>query len=112
MANNIAFQPMGNTVALSVTTTSSNSAVSGANAVNQLMFANTGANAAFVSISTVNTVTAVAPVAGTPSSSFCIPAGPIKVISALQTSPTQTIYVAAITGTSTTTLYVTPGEGL
>ena len=111
MANNIAFQPMGNTVALTVTSTSSNSAVISVSPVNQVMISNTGSNAAFVTVSTLSNVTAVVPVVGTSSNSFCVPAGATKVISSIQASPTQTIYVAAV-GAANTTIYVTPGEGL
>ena len=111
MANNIAFQPMGNTAVLSVTATSSNVAVTASSPVNQFLIANTGTNPAFLNIANVSTVTAVVPTAGTPSAGFCIPAGALKVISSIQSSPTQTMYVAAI-GTANTTLYITPGEGL
>ena len=111
MANNIAFQPMGNTAVLSVTTSSSNVSVTASSPVNQFLIANTGTNPAFLNIANVSTVTAVVPTAGTPSAGFCIPAGALKVISSIQSSPTQTMYVAAI-GTANTTLYITPGEGL
>ena len=111
MANNIAFQPMGNTVALTVTASSSNTAVTSLSPVNQVMISNAGANAAFVTISNAAAVTATVPTAGSPTSSFCVPGNTIKVISALQSSPTRTVYVAAI-GSGNTNLYVTPGEGL
>ena len=111
MANNIAFQPMGNTAVLSVTTSSSNVSVTASSPVNQFLIANTGTNPAFLNIANVSTVTAVVPTSGSPSAGFCIPAGALKVISSIQSSPTQTMYVAGI-GTANTTLYITPGEGL
>lgn len=111
MANNIAFQPMGNTSALAVTATSSSTAVTAVSPVNQFLISNTGSNAAFVNISTASNVTASVPTVGTPASGVCIPGGTIKVLSAIQSSPTQTMYIAAI-GTGNTTIYITPGEGL
>lgn len=111
MANNIAFQPMGNTSVLAVTGTSANTSVVANSPVNQFMIANVGANPAFVNISANSSVTATIPTAGTPASGFCIPSGALKVISAIQSSPTQTMYVAAVSN-ATTTLYITPGEGL
>jgi hypothetical protein len=75
MANNIAFQPMGNTSVLAVAATSANVAVTASSPVNQFMIANIGSNAAFVNIGTSNAVTAVVPTAGSPSAGFCIPAG-------------------------------------
>jgi hypothetical protein len=112
MANNIAFQPMGNTVALSVTSTSSNAAVSSNSPVNQLMIVNTGANAAYILVSTSASPTAVAPTVGTSQPGFMVGAGATKVISTNQASPTATIYVAGIASGGTNLVYVTPGEGL
>ena len=111
MANNIAFQPMGNTSSIAVTSTSSNVAVTSNSPVNQFMIANTGTNPAFVNIGSSSNVTAVIPTANAASAGFCIPSGVVKVVSAIQASPTQTMYVAAI-GSGNTTLYITPGEGL
>ena len=111
MANNIAFQPMRNTSTLAVTSTSANTAVTAISPVNQFLIANTGNVAAFLNISTSSSVAAVIPTAGSPAAGFCIPAGALKVVSSIQSSPTQTMYVAAIASASTT-LYITPGEGL
>lgn len=111
MAANIPFQPMGNTVCLSVTTSSSNTAVTSVSPVNQVMLSNAGGNAAFVTISATANPEAVVPNATASSTSFCIPAGAIKVVSTQQASPTRTYYVAAI-GAGNTSLYATPGEGL
>lgn len=111
MANNIAFQPMGNTVCLSVTASSSNAAITSVSPVNQVMISNTGGNAAFVTISSTANPMATVPTAGSPTGSFCIPAGALKVVSTQQASATRTYYVAAI-GAGNTSLYVTPGEGL
>ena len=64
MANNIAFQPMGNTSVIAVTASSANTSVTAISPVNQFMIANAGSNAAFVNISTVSSVTAVVPKIG------------------------------------------------
>ena len=112
MANNIAFQPMGNTVTLSVTSTSSNAAVTALSPVNQLMIVNAGSNAAFVVVSTTANPTAVLPTVGTSQPGFAVAAGATKVISTNQASPTATIYVAGIATGGTNAVYITPGEGL
>ena len=109
MANNIAFQPMGNTVLLSCTGSTSNASITAVSPVNQFMIANVGANPAFVNIGNSSSVSASIPSANA-APGFCIPSGAIKVVSAIQASPTQTMYVAAI-GNANTTLYITPGEG-
>lgn len=111
MANNIAFQPMGNTTLLAVTTSSGSANVAAISPVNQFMIANTGNAAAFINMSTLSNVTVTQPVAGTPGTGFCIPAGQVKVVSSIQSSPTQTMYFAGI-ASSNTTIYITPGEGL
>jgi hypothetical protein len=110
MANNIAFQPMGNTAVIAVTATSSNVAVTASSPANQFMISNVGSNPAFISIGLTSAV-AVVPTSGSPASGFCVPAGATKVVTSIQSNPTQTMYVAAI-GTANTTVYVTPGEGL
>jgi len=111
MASNIAFQPMGNTTMLAITTSSSAANVSAVSPVNQFMIANTGNAAAFLNFSTLSNVTVTQPVAGTPGTGFCVPAGAVKVVSNIQSSPTQTMYFAGIAA-SNTTVYITPGEGL
>jgi len=96
MAANIPFQPMGNTVCLSVTSSSSNASVTSVSPVNQVMISNAGGNAAFVTVSSTANPTAVVPTAGSPSGSFCVPAGAIKVVSTQQASATRTYYIAAV----------------
>ena len=112
MATNIAFQPMGNTVTLSVTGTSSNAAVTANSPVNQLMIVNTGANAAYISVGLLSNIAATLPTVGTPQPGFMVGAGATKVISTNQASPTATIYVAGIATGGTNAVYITPGEGL
>ena len=112
MANNIAFQPMGNTVVLSVTGSSSNATVSASSPVNQLMIVNTGANAAFVVVSSTVNPTATLPTVGTSQPGFMVAAGQSKVVSTLQSSSTANVYVASIASGGTNLVYVTPGEGL
>jgi hypothetical protein len=112
MANNIPFQPMGNTVVLSATSTSSNTSVTAVSPVNQLMIVNAGANPVFVVISAISSPTAIFPTTGTPQPGFMVGAGATKVVSTNQSSPTATIYVAVIALTGTNAVYVTPGEGM
>ena len=56
MANNIAFQPMGKTVLLSCTTSSSNAVVTADSPVNQVYIVNTSGNAAFINVSSASNV--------------------------------------------------------
>lgn len=111
MANNIAFQPMGKTVLLSCTNSSSNATVTADSPVNQLYIVNTSGNAAFVNVSTLANVTSAVANATTAQYGLCIPANGSKVISTLQSWSTN-VYIAGITSTGTASLYVTPGEGL
>ena len=79
MANNIAFQPMGKTVLLSSTSSSSNVAVTADSPVNQLYISNTGNSDVYLVTGSSTPLTAVKPTAGTPQYGFSIPAGTIKV---------------------------------
>jgi DeoR/GlpR family transcriptional regulator of sugar metabolism len=112
MANNIAFQPMGNTVLLSCTTTTSNAAITAISPSNQFMIVNTGSVPAFVVLSANSAVTATIANATTNSAAFCVGAGATKVISQYQSNANLTIYAAGITSTSSASVFITPGEGL
>jgi hypothetical protein len=111
MANNIAFQPMGKTVLLSSTSSSSNVAVTADSPVNQLYISNTGNSDVYLVTGTSTPLASVKPTAGTPQYGFSIPAGTAKVISNLQTGANATIYVAGISANACS-IYITPGEGL
>ena len=111
MANNIAFQPMGKTVLLSCTTTTSNATVTADSPVNQVYIVNTSGNAAFVNVSTAANLTSAVANATTSQYGLCIPANAFKVLSTQQYWSAN-VYVAGITSTGTASLYITPGEGL
>lgn len=92
-------QPAG-TVTVSVTTTTGNAAISAGSGLSQVAIKNAGAAAAFIKFGADNTVEAT-------TSDFPILPGE----SNLLTKSEAHTYIAAITGSSTTTLYVTPGAG-
>jgi len=92
-------QPAG-TVTISVSTTSAATAISAGSGLSQVAIKNAGDNTAFIKFGTDNTVEAT-------SSEFPILPGE----SNLLTKSEAHTYIAAITGSSTTTLYVTPGAG-
>ena len=110
MALNAAFQPMGNTYLVQQATagTQSNAVAIAANSpCQQYSLINSDTvNTAFVSISTSATANA----AGT--AVYPVPAFGYQVISSLQTSPTQTVYVRVIGSAGTPAVYVCPGEGM
>jgi len=112
MANNIAFQPMGNTVVLSASTTASNVSVTSVSPVNQFMIVNTGNVAVFLNFGTASNVSVTAPTVGTPTTSFPVGANSTKVVSNIQSYVTTNNYLAGITASGNATVYVTPGEGL
>lgn len=92
-------QPGGN-VTVSATTTSSASAIGAGSGLSQVAIKNAGSNTAFIKFGTDNTVTAT-------SADFPILPGEANLL----TKSEAHTYIAAITGSSTTTLYVTPGAG-
>jgi len=115
MALNGAFQPMGNTYLVQQATagTQSNAVAIAANSpCQQYSLINSDTvNTAFVSISTSATSNAAVPnAAGT--AVYPVPAFGYQVISSVQTSPTQTVYVRVIGSAGTPAVYVCPGEGL
>ncbi len=112
MANNIAFQPMGNTVLLACTTATSNASITAVSPVNQYMIVNTGNVAAFVTLSGNANVTATVANATANSTSFCVGAGSTKVITQYQSNANVTVYAAGITSSGSANVFITPGEGL
>jgi len=114
MANNIAFQAMGNTVALTSTSgvQSNVATITALTPCQQYLLTNQDlSNIAFVQISSSSSFNIAAPNAT--SSSFVIPVSPFneKVVTAIQVSATSNTY-ARIISSGTSTLYITPGEGL
>lgn len=115
MANNIAFQPMGNTykIALPTANTAVTIEVTADSPSNQYLFGNHSATnkPVYVRVGTSN-VTATLPASGTPGNTVLVPANCKFVISGPQTSGTKTVYVSAIAEDNNGELYITPGEGL
>jgi hypothetical protein len=116
MANNIAFQPMGNCVAVSVTgaanTQSNVFTITSTSPVNQYYIVNDSPNNnIYVWISSSNTFNVALPET---SSNLVVPlpAYGYRVISGPQVSPTANVYAKVIGDGVNATCYVTPGEGL
>jgi hypothetical protein len=114
MANNIAFQVMGNTFRLNLTTTSAEVAVNAFTPCNQVRVHNGTAAEVAIRFSATTGAAAVFPVSGTPSASTVLPSNQTAVFTVPQASISaqSTLYVSAILGSGTGYLYVTPGEGL
>jgi hypothetical protein len=110
MSNSIVLRPVGKTVAIDLTATSSTAVTvtpTTNDQVNYAAFLNPGAKGCAVTIATSSASAAVLPVNGTASNSFYFPA--------LMTSPVVLAVPAnsfSVTGicaaTETTTIYVTP----
>lgn len=107
-----AFSPQGNSAALSVTSTSTATPiqVKGTNNnATQRMFYNGGTKDCFIAgESTSAAAVAVVPTAGSPSKGIPIAAGAIVILSFAP----NTYFAAICAGSDTTTLYITPGEGV
>jgi hypothetical protein len=113
MANNIAFQPMGKTTRINVTTTANTVAVLSDVPANQVRIHNATAAEVFVRLGTASSQDAVIPVAGTPGYGFVLHNNATNIFTVpTQASTTATLYVSAIVASGTATIYVTPGEGL
>lgn len=117
MANNIAFQSMGKTYQANATTTSQRINLLSDMACNQVLVsshensAGTGKPVYFRFGNSSVTVTAPSP--GNPQYCFVALPGQNKVFTVpTQCTPTDGIYVAFITESSTAECYFTPGEGL
>jgi len=114
MANNIAFQPMGKTTRLNVTTTSAEVAVNADSPCNQVRIHNGTSGEVFVRFSPTTGSAAVIPLAGTPAYGIVLHNNQTQVFTVPQSfsSGTNTLYVSAIAASGTGIVYVTPGEGL
>lgn len=102
------FAPVGNGIALNLTT--SNEAVQfpallAGNTATDCMVINPGTVAAFITFGNASP-TAATPVDGTPANGICIPGGVVMVF-----DKGASTWVAGITATSTTTLYLYQGVG-
>ena len=115
MANNIAFQPMGNCVV--ATAASSNTqgdvvAITAVSPVNQYYVFNPNKdNPVFVAYGLTANITATIP-DGNSAAVVAIPPYGSKVFTGPQVSSTQSVYVRIISPHNNAELYITPGEGL
>ena len=118
---NNAFIPMGNTVCLTVSTSSHTPVQvtpSSALAVFQYSIQNVGPNTAFVTmaapvtngggIQSAPSLTAVIPTDGTPANGWAIQSGQRMVV----TGPPNAYFAAICAATQSATLYITPGDGI
>ena len=113
MANNIAFQAMGKTTRINVTTTANTVAILSDSSANQVRIHNGTAAEVFIRLSNSSSDAAVIPVAGTPSYGMVVHNNATVILTApKQATNTATLYVSAIVASGTATLYDTPGEGL
>ena len=115
MANNIAFQEMGKTVRINVTTVANTVAVIADSPCNQLRIHNGTAGEVFIRCGTTSTSNVAIPVAGTPNYGTLLHNNDTAIFTAPRIATTEggyTFYVSAITASGNATIYVTPGEGL
>lgn len=115
MANNIAFQPMGNCVVATAATANVQGnvvAITAISPVNQYFVFNADKNdPVFVAYGQTANLTATIPTeAGAPV--VAIAPYTEKVFTGPQCSPTKTIYARIIAPHNNAKLYITPGEGL
>jgi hypothetical protein len=96
------FFPTGNTVALTVGTTSSN--VNVVTTSTQCVVTNIGTNVVYVAFGTDDTITAAIPAAGTPANGM-----PILPNAKMELQLGNASYVAAIATATGNTLMITPG---
>jgi len=115
MANNIAFQPMGNcvvAVAASANTQGNVVSITAISPVNQYLVFNTSKDyPVFVAYGQTSDITASIPTSsGAPV--VAVPPYTEKVFTGPQVSQTKTVYVRIIAPHNNAELYITPGEGL
>lgn len=116
MANNIAFQPMGNTVvafAASANVAGNVAVITAVSPVNQYFVFNPDKNdPVFVAYGETENVTAVIPVDGNSAAVVAIAPYTEKVFTGPQVSATKHVYVRIIAPHNNARLYIVPGEGL
>jgi len=115
MANNIAFQPMGNCVvatASSANTEGNVVAITAVSPVNQYLVFNTSKDyPVFVAYGETANITATIPTAnGAPV--VAVPPYSERVFTGPQVSATKTVYIRIIAPHNNAELYIVPGEGL
>jgi hypothetical protein len=115
MANNIAFQPMGNcvvAVAASANTQGAVVSLTAVSPVNQYLVFNTSKDyPVFVAYGQTANITASIPTSnGAPV--VAIPPYSEKVFTGPQVSPTKTVFVRIIAPHNNAEIYITPGEGI
>jgi hypothetical protein len=115
MANNIAFQPMGNcvvAVASSANTQGNVVSITAVSPVNQYLVFNTSKDyPVFVAYGQTSNITASIPTSsGAPV--VAVPPYTEKVFTGPQCSSTKTVFVRIIAPHNNAELYITPGEGL
>ena len=115
MANNIAFQPMGNCVVATAATANAQGNVATITAispVNQYYVFNPDKNdPVFAAYGLTANITATIP-DGNSAPVVAIPPYTSKVFTGPQVSSTQSVYVRIISTHNNAKLYITPGEGL
>lgn len=115
MANNIAFQPMGKTAAITTANSVTNIEVNADSPVNQYMLANQSADPAYVWISPAGSPVNVAiPTGSGANATYGVPvlANTTIVITGPQCSASANVQVSAISTAGTPVVNITPGEGL
>lgn len=111
MASNIAFQATGASVLLTAAGTSSNVQVTVDTPAQQYAITNTGEAAVAIAFGRDNTVAAAFPT-GTAQDVHVIPASTRVVLTGIQCSASNVVYVAGIAASGTCLCYICPGEGL
>lgn len=118
MANNIPFQAMGKTSKASANTSSQTITITPDGVCNQVCVANhqssQGGHPVYFNVSTLSNVTVTAPTGGGSNATYCLLSVPGTIKSytvPFQFSPSNPLYIAYITETSTSECYFTPGEG-
>jgi len=115
MANNIAFQPMGNCVVATAANANAQGdvvSITAISPVNQYYVFNPDKNdPVFVAYGLTANITATIP-DGNSAAVVAIPPYNGKVFTGPQVSNTQTVYVRIISTHNNAKLYITPGEGL
>jgi hypothetical protein len=115
VANNIAFQPMGNTYKISLPTanTAVTVEITADSPSNQYLLQNHDATSkpVYVRVGQSN-VTATLPAVGVPGNTVVVPPNCKFVVSGPQTNSGKVVYVSAIAEHNNAEVYVTAGEGL
>jgi hypothetical protein len=111
--SNQPFEPQGNASVIAANTTSQNTSVIAGTNCSQFQITAIGATGVFVHWSATDAnITAVVPSTTTSLHGIAIPGNSTRVITLTELSPaTSNVYFAAITGSSTSTVYIVPGIG-